>query len=238
MTADGTASFVAKFNVRAFRSGPIRWLVVGGVFLIAAIAIATTIMAGIFRERALTNRERELENTVLLLARHFDQQLDDFTAIQRDLVAQIQSAGSSSEIFKGQLATLEWHEVLRTKVGAYSDIAGVNLFDERGTLVNSSEAWPVPEVSIADRAFFKAFKSGTANTPDSGRADTGPLFPGMGNRHRSSGDRTERRVSRGHHQGDCAGHLRKILCIRGARARCIDFPAPSRRHAAGALSAF
>ena len=58
-----------------FRGGPIRWLVLGGMLLIAAIAIGATLMAGNFRERALRNSERELENTVLLLARHFDQQL-------------------------------------------------------------------------------------------------------------------------------------------------------------------
>ena len=34
-------------------------------------------MVGEFRERALSNRERELENTVLLLSRHFDQQFED-----------------------------------------------------------------------------------------------------------------------------------------------------------------
>ena len=60
------------------RGGPIRWLILGGVLLIAAIAIGATVMAGNFRERALRNSERELENTVLLLARHFDQQLADF----------------------------------------------------------------------------------------------------------------------------------------------------------------
>ena len=166
MTADGTASFNFKLNVRAFvRSDPIRWLVVGGVFLIAAITIGTTIMAGIFRERALTNRERELQNTVLLLARHFDQQLDDFTAIQRDIVAQIQSARNSSEIFKGQLATLEWHEVLRAKVGTDSGFGGVNLFNEQGMLINSSQAWPVADIKINDRAYFNAFKSGAATAP-------------------------------------------------------------------------
>jgi diguanylate cyclase (GGDEF)-like protein/PAS domain S-box-containing protein len=166
MTADGTAFFNFKLNVRAFvRSDPIRWLVVGGVFLIAAITIGTTIMAGIFRERALTNRERELQNTVLLLARHFDQQLDDFTAIQRDIVAQIQSARNSSEIFKGQLATLEWHEVLRAKVGTDSGFGGINLFNEQGMLINSSQAWPVADIKINDRAYFKAFKSGAATAP-------------------------------------------------------------------------
>jgi len=162
MTADGTASF----NLKAFfHSGPIRSLVAGGVFLIVAITVGTTIMVGNFRERALSSNERELENTVLLLARHFDQQLEDFTVILKDIAAQIHSDGVTPEIFGGQLATLEWHEVLRTKVGAYSDLSGINVFDANGTLINSSEVWPVPDIAIADRAFFTTFKSGTATTP-------------------------------------------------------------------------
>src|SRR6202521_4698432 len=162
MTADGSASF----NLKAFfHSGPIRSLVAGGAFLIAAIAVGTTIMVGNFRERALSSNERELENTVLLLARHFDQQLDDFTAVLKDIAGQIHSDGMTPEIFRGQLATLEWHETLRKKAGAYSDMAGINVFDAGGTLINSSEVWPVPDVKIDDRGFFRAFKSGTAATP-------------------------------------------------------------------------
>ncbi len=162
MIAVGTASFDLK---AFFFSGPIRWLVAGGAFLIAAIAIGTTIMIGNFRERALGSNERELENTVLLVARHFDQQLEDFTVVLKDLAAQIHSDGITPEIFSGQLATLEWHEVLRTKTGTYSDIAGINMFDANGALINSSDVWPVPDVKIADRDYFRAFKSGMAATP-------------------------------------------------------------------------
>jgi diguanylate cyclase (GGDEF)-like protein len=162
MTADGTASF----KLKAFlRSGPIRWLVAGGAFLIVAIAVGTTIMVGNFRERALSSNERELENTVLLLARHFDQQLEDFTVVLKDLAAQIHSDGITPDRFSGQLATLEWHEMLRAKIGAFSDLAGINVFDTNGTLINSSDSWPVPDIGIADRTFFKTFKSGTATTP-------------------------------------------------------------------------
>ena len=163
MTADGTASFSVRHSTGG---NPIRWLVLGGVFLIAAITIGTTIMAGNFRERALNSSKRELENTVLLLARHFDKQLEDFTVIQKDVVTQIQLAGiTSSDIFRGQMATLEWHEVLRVRAEGYSDVAGVNLFDSEGMLINSSETWPVPDIKISDRAYFKAFKSGAAVTP-------------------------------------------------------------------------
>src|SRR3984893_17538710 len=161
-----TAEAPASFDVKAFlSSGPIRWLIAGGAFLIAAIAIGTTIMVDNFRERALSSNERELENTVLLLARHFDQQLEDFTVSLKDIAGQIHSDGMTPEIFRGQLATLEWHETLRKKVGAYSDIAGINVFDAGGTLINSSDVWPVPDVKIDDRGFFRAYKSATAATP-------------------------------------------------------------------------
>src|SRR5580704_17326972 len=90
MTADDLASLNVKASARG---SPVRWLIVGGVLLIAAIAIGTTIMAGNFRERALDNSKRELENTVLLLSRHFDQQLEDFGAVQNDLLAYMRSSG-------------------------------------------------------------------------------------------------------------------------------------------------
>jgi PAS domain-containing protein len=162
MTANGSGSF----DMRAFlSSAPIRWLITGGVFLIAAIAIGTTIMVNNFRERAINSNERELENTVLLLARHFDQQLEDFTVILKDVAEQIHSDGLTAEMFRGQLATLEWHESLRTKMGAYADLAGINVFDADGKLINSSEVWPVPEISNADRGFFRSFKAGTESSP-------------------------------------------------------------------------
>jgi diguanylate cyclase (GGDEF)-like protein len=162
MTANPTASF----DLKAFlSSGPIRSLLAGGAFLIAAIAIGTMIMVGNFRERALNSNERELENTVLLLTRHFDQQLEDFTGILKDVAEQVHFDGVASEMFAIRLATLEWHETLRAKIGPYSDLAGINVFDARGRLINSSEVWPVPDITIDDRGFFRAFKSGTETTP-------------------------------------------------------------------------
>ena len=53
--------------------GPVLWLTVCGGLLVATIFAGTIIMAGEFRERAIASSERELENTVLLLSRHFDQ---------------------------------------------------------------------------------------------------------------------------------------------------------------------
>jgi diguanylate cyclase (GGDEF)-like protein len=157
MTVNGTASFILKHSIRG---GPIRWLVLGGVFLIAAITIGTTIMAGNFRERALNSSERELENTVLLLARHFDQQLEDFEVIQKDLIAYMRSSGiTSPEDYKRRMSGQDIHLLLKAKLGALSYVGGVNIFDADGVLINASAAWPVPDVRVADRSYFKVFKS-------------------------------------------------------------------------------
>src|ERR1700694_1385659 len=142
------------------RRGPVVWLILSGILLIAGIMIGTAVMVDQFRERALSNGERELENTVLLLTRHFDQQFKDCDIIANDLISTMEISGMASpEIFNRQISTPAAHMMLKSKVGFLSYIGDVNIFDSDGKLINSSAAWPLPAISIADRAYFKAFKS-------------------------------------------------------------------------------
>jgi diguanylate cyclase (GGDEF)-like protein len=52
------------------------------------------------------------------------------------------------------------HLMLKAKINALSYVGGINLFDADGKLINTSEAWPTPAVNVADRAYFKTFRSG------------------------------------------------------------------------------
>ncbi|RZN10566.1 diguanylate cyclase [Bradyrhizobium genosp. SA-3] len=155
---------MTRFGSRLFdqafvRSGPIRWLVVGGTLLIAAIAVGATLMAQNFRERALRNSGRELENTVLMLAHHFDQQLQDFAVIQKDFVDHVRATGiNNAEDYRKRLSGHDIHRMLRSKIEALPYMGGVNVIDAEGNLVNSSTAWPAPNVNVADRAYFRTFK--------------------------------------------------------------------------------
>src|ERR1700738_4198979 len=151
------ASLDAKARLPA---GPTRWLILGGALLIAAIAIGATLMAENFRERALRNSERELENTVLLLARHFDQQLGDFEVIQKDLIDHMRSSGvMTAQSFRQRTSGLDVHLMLKSKLSALSYVGGVNVFDADGTLINTSTAWPVPSINVADRPYFRTFQT-------------------------------------------------------------------------------
>jgi diguanylate cyclase (GGDEF)-like protein/PAS domain S-box-containing protein len=143
-----------------FRRGPALWLTLCGILLVASIILGTAAMIGEFRERALHNGERELENAVLLLARHFDQQFEDSEVIASDLISRMGFADiASPEIFSSRMSTPEAHEALKSRVSVLSYIGDVMLFDADGKLINSSGEWPLPPVSFADRNYFKVFKA-------------------------------------------------------------------------------
>jgi diguanylate cyclase (GGDEF)-like protein/PAS domain S-box-containing protein len=147
------------------RRNPILWLVICGILLIAAIAVGTTMMVSNFRDHAIESSKRELENAVVLLARHFDQQLDDAEVPLADLIEQVRQDGiASAEEFKRRMSTAETQLRLVEKVSRASKVAGINIYDADGTLINSSETKAVPYVTIADRAYFNALRFGSNET--------------------------------------------------------------------------
>jgi diguanylate cyclase (GGDEF)-like protein/PAS domain S-box-containing protein len=142
------------------RRNPLNLLILGGILLIAAIALGTACMIIGFQQRALVNSERELENTVLLLARHFDQELSNFEFVQKALVERMQLTEiGTPDAFKNQISSQETHNVLQRAIGGSRDVSGINIFDADGQLINSSRSWPVPGINIADRAYFKQWKA-------------------------------------------------------------------------------
>jgi diguanylate cyclase (GGDEF)-like protein/PAS domain S-box-containing protein len=160
-----TVAIGSYHTATSIRGGPILWLIVCGGLLIAAITIGTVLVVDEFRERALSNSARELENTILLLSRHFDQQFEDCEIITNDLISKMQfSEIASPEAFRTQMSGLDARLMLKSKTSTLSYIGDVNIFDADGKLVNSSGDGPLPAASIADRAYFKAFKSNPQST--------------------------------------------------------------------------
>jgi diguanylate cyclase (GGDEF)-like protein len=148
------------------RLGAIQWLIMGGAALVMAIALGTGYVALQFRERALDVSQRELTNSALLLSRHFDQQLGDLQHVHDDIISYIQAGGvDTPEAFERQMSSLSAHDMLRTKLAVLPHVGGLNLFNAKGWLINSSEKWPVPDVNASDRRYFRTFTSGQP-TPD------------------------------------------------------------------------
>ena len=149
---------------------PLNLLILGGILLIAAIAIGTSFTIINFRQRAMLNSERELQNTVLLLTRHFDRELGYVDTVQRDLIQRMKLTGiATPEDFKRQISREDAHVTLQTLVSGASGTARINVFDADGQLINSSFSWPVLPINIADRNYADALH-GFHIIPGAGRS--------------------------------------------------------------------
>jgi diguanylate cyclase (GGDEF)-like protein/PAS domain S-box-containing protein len=139
---------------------PIYWLVICGALLIAAVAIGTAITMGQFRDRALADSERELQNTALILAEQTDRSFQALDLVLASITERIESLGvTSSADFKRQLSGQDVHLMLKDKVGGLPHVDALTLIDADGKMVSVSRSWPTPDINIADRKHFKAFVS-------------------------------------------------------------------------------
>ncbi|MGC2594428.1 MAG: hypothetical protein WA425_21175, partial [Xanthobacteraceae bacterium] len=73
-------------GLAAWHNRPIRYLILCGMTLIAAIGIGTAIMADNLRDRALRESERELKNTALILAEQLDRSLQAIDMVQSSVI--------------------------------------------------------------------------------------------------------------------------------------------------------
>jgi diguanylate cyclase (GGDEF)-like protein len=143
-----------------WRSPPIRYLILCGVLLIAAIVVGTAIMVDNLRARALFESERELKNTALILAEQIDRTFQAVDLVQSSVIEKIRSLGiSSSEDYARRMSGQDVHLSLKASTSGLVQAYAISLIDADGQLVNFSRFWPPPDISVADREFFLALKS-------------------------------------------------------------------------------
>jgi diguanylate cyclase (GGDEF)-like protein len=154
-------------GLAAWRNRPIRYLILCGMTLIAAIVIGTAIMADNLRDRALRESERDLTNTALILAGQIDQSFQAVDLVQSSVIEKIQALGiASSDDYARRMSGEDVHQMLRTSTSGVTQIYALSLINADGRLINFSRSWPVPEIHVGDREFFNALKRDPRLTSD------------------------------------------------------------------------
>ncbi|CCE08588.1 conserved hypothetical protein [Bradyrhizobium sp. STM 3843] len=139
---------------------PVLWLIICGCLLIGAIMIGTIMMANGFRARALDNGARELENTVLLLTRHFDQQFKDAETVVRDVIRRMHPSDiATPEAFRARMSGSAIRELLQSEGNGLSYMGDLTVVDADGNIINWSGPAPLPSVNLSERNYFKTLKT-------------------------------------------------------------------------------
>jgi diguanylate cyclase (GGDEF)-like protein len=142
------------------RHASLRVLYIGTAFLILALFAVTAVVVLHIRKTELLDQEAQLTNLSLIMAEQAERSFESVDLVISSVAERVVVEGvSDSASFSQKMAGYDIYLLLREKITGVPQLDAVNLISREGEMINSSRAWPTPEVHIADRDFFKALKA-------------------------------------------------------------------------------
>src|SRR5436305_3575453 len=137
-------------------AGPVRLIITCVVLLAIAIAAGTAYFLSSFRTRLLHENERELASTALILSTQIESFLNAVEKGQNGVLDHIVDIGSrDGEAQESSLSRYDLHLKLRDQAAGMPFVGSLNIVNTKGKVINFSRQWPVPDIDVTDRDFFK-----------------------------------------------------------------------------------
>jgi signal transduction histidine kinase/DNA-binding response OmpR family regulator len=135
---------------------------VGAIALavIATIAGTNLFFLGNLRESTLQTAETNLARYSLTLAENADRSFKSVDLVLSSVADYIARKGViDDDSYRAAVADRETHFLLREKIAGLPQIDALTVIDARGKLLNFSRYWPIPDVNISDRDYYKALQA-------------------------------------------------------------------------------
>ena len=125
-----------------------------------AIAIVGGLIVANLRNHALADEEEHLQSVASLLALHTDRAFRTVEVIQDGLIERMKALGiAGPEDYERRMSGYDNHLMLKDKAAGWDQIGSLTLINSRGKLFNFSRYWPLPDIDVTDREFFKVLTS-------------------------------------------------------------------------------
>ncbi|WP_331326656.1 EAL domain-containing protein [Methylobacterium fujisawaense] len=111
-------------------------------------------------DQAREDTESNLVGLSMILADQADRSLQALEIVQEAVIGDIaRTKVATSSEYAAVASRHDLHEALKARVAALPQVNAVTIVDHTGRLLNFSRFWPIPNVNIADRDYFKALAS-------------------------------------------------------------------------------
>lgn len=142
------------------RPAPLRLLYVGTAILIVLLLVANFAVILHLRQSELRDEESQLQSLSLILAEQADRSFQSVDLVISSVAERIVADGvADSGSFDAKMAAQDIHLLLREKISGLPQLGAVTVISRDGKLINFSRSWPVPEVDVSDRDYFRAMKA-------------------------------------------------------------------------------
>jgi signal transduction histidine kinase/CheY-like chemotaxis protein/HPt (histidine-containing phosphotransfer) domain-containing protein len=130
------------------------------LFLIGTICGTNLLFLRDLRETTLQTAEMALARYSLTLAEQADQSFRAVDLVLSSVGDYLARRGvTDSASYRSTMSDEETHLLLKEKVTGFPQIDALTMIDAQGKLINFSRHWPIPDMNLSDRDFFRALKA-------------------------------------------------------------------------------
>jgi signal transduction histidine kinase len=139
--------------------GPTRLLYACAALLILVLLATNAAVILHLRESAMLEEEKQLKNLSLTLAEQADRSFQSVDLLISSITEGIVAQGVTDDAsFSRKMAGHDIHLLLREKISGIPQLDAVTVISREGKLINFSRSWPIPDVDVSDRDYFRALK--------------------------------------------------------------------------------
>jgi signal transduction histidine kinase/DNA-binding NarL/FixJ family response regulator len=128
--------------------------------LICSIVGTDLIFLHNLRENTLQTAEANLARYSLTVAENADRSFKSLDLVLSSVGDYLARKGvTDGASYRRLISDQETHFLLKEKIAGLPQVDAVTMIDANGKLINFSRYWPIPEVDISDRDYYKALKA-------------------------------------------------------------------------------
>jgi signal transduction histidine kinase/HPt (histidine-containing phosphotransfer) domain-containing protein/ActR/RegA family two-component response regulator len=130
------------------------------LLLICTICGTNLLFLRDLRETTLQTAEMTLARYSLTLAEQADQSFRAVDLVLSSVGDYVGRKGvTDGASYRSAMSNEETHLLLKEKITGFPQIDALTMVDAQGKLINFSRHWPIPDLDLSDRDFFKALKA-------------------------------------------------------------------------------
>jgi len=132
-------------------------LLLGALALSAVIMTLNSITLNRLREETVQSAEANMKSQAIALAEEADRSfkvLDMALSAASHYIARLDA--TNGQTVQEKLKQRDIHDVLKEKSAGWSHVDAIAVIGPEGKLINSSRYWPVPNIDVSDRDYFRA----------------------------------------------------------------------------------
>ncbi|WP_342152902.1 EAL domain-containing protein [Methylorubrum sp. SB2] len=127
------------------------------IILSMVLAAGTSIFIADMHRQAVHDVEHSLVGLSTVLADQADRSLQSMEMVQDAIIRGMHEANVSTPAdFAIAASRKDMHLALKARVAALPQVNAITIVDRTGKLLNFTRFWPIPDINIADRDYFKA----------------------------------------------------------------------------------